>query len=354
MLRGPLCLLVLGGMLTACPTWSLAQVAPRVPRPQRGSGVSNNLRWLQFRVVSGRIVTSSQLFGRQVSSSTKNNGREENLSINLANGIPNFRYELGTQDERVTISGTNADEMTVRREPRGDSIEPLVELEQPIRGRLTLTIQGKEDAQPRVVAGTTLWHMVLAEPEIMQQVLLPIVEVLQPDWKLGDLATKLEPALLQTVGQQRASGRKAWGALVAELTNDRFAARESADRKLRSVGAAVTPYLSSLDRRQLSAEQQIRIRRIIDSLNHDVADNSVERIADWMSWDPRTWIMLLDRPNETTRQTAASQLALLLEEPLEFDPLADEGIRREQLKRLRARFDPPAPAGVKPANPATE
>ncbi|MGE0606029.1 MAG: hypothetical protein AB7O62_02810 [Pirellulales bacterium] len=344
MSRGLICRLLLGATLSSLATHGWAQLPPQPARQRRGSGVSNNLRWLQFRVVSGRFSISSQLFGRQVSSSTKNNGREEKLSINLSNGIPVFSYELATKDERVVINGTSSDELTVQREPRGMGTGSWLELIQPLRGPLTLSIQQDEDAEIKTVTASSLWLLALAEPDIMQQEMLPIVQMLQPDWKLADLASGLEAALLATAGQSRTAGRKVWGELVERLTNDRFAAREAADRELRGAGVAVMPYLRSLDRRQLSAEQRIRIRRIIDSIDVGIADDSVERIAFWMSWDPQTWFVLLDRSDSATRQIAARQLTMLIEEPLDFDPLADELVRREQLERLRPRFGMPAEA----------
>lgn len=298
------------------------------------------LRLIQFRVVSGRVLLTSQQIGRTISTTAKANGREESLSINLADGTPLLRYELGTNEERVVVSAAHGNELTVRREPRGDSLEPFLELTQPAHGPLSLTIRGKEATEPRVVQGGTLWHLALAEPTAVQQQLLPILEILQPDWKLATVAVKLEESLLRLAPRHRAANRAAWSALVTELGSDRYATRAAADRKLRSVGAAVVPYLNGLDRSRLSAEQQLRVRRIVAALAGNNADDSSERVADWLAWDPQAWLELLSREDEAVRRTAAGQMSLLLDAPIDFDPAAEPAVRAEQIQRLRPRAAP--------------
>ena len=118
-----------------------------------------------------------------------------------------------------------------------------------------------------------------------------------------------------------------------------------------SVEAAIAPYLASLDHRQLTAEQRVRVRRIVAAVSRDTLDDSVEHIVSWLAWDAKAWYLLLSRDDEALRQAAAAQLAGLLDEPLDFDPAADAATRQQQLERLRPLFElpPAAEAADEPA-----
>jgi len=332
------------GRLFSDPLCSAAEPPHRVRSPQ----MVGPLRLVQFRVISGRFAITSQHNGRSFSSSTKSNGRDENLSINLSDGMPQMRYELGTADERIVIATAQGSELTVRREPRGDSKEQFLELAQPAHGALSLAIGGKDATDARTVRAASIWHLALAEPEIVPQHVLPLLEILHPDWKLATIAGKLESTMLQIAPQRRAANRQAWSELVADLGSDRYATRIAADRKLRSAGAAVAPYLNGLERDRLTPEQLLSVRRIVTVLARNISDDTAERVADWLAWDPQAWFVLLSREDETVRRTAADQLALLLDAPLEFDPASEPAVRQRQLEKLQPRFSP------RPTNAAVE
>ena len=113
--------------------------------------------------------------------------------------------------------------------------------------------------------------------------------------------------------------------------------RENAERELSKAGQAVVPYLQSLDRKQLDAEQAARVRTLIETLSVGYEDRA-DRIATWLSGDEQVWFSLLARPVEVKRRVAARQLASMLGTPIDFDPAAEATVRQQQWERLRARL----------------
>jgi hypothetical protein len=180
--------------------------------------------------------------------------------------------------------------------------------------------------------------LLLLEPEPARKYLIPILELLRPDWRLGDKAVEIEEELLQSASTGQLPDRHRWDALVRQLGDDRFARREAADRELRAAGPAVMPYLERLDFAKLEPEQQARVKRILSELAQDVDDDTVPQVAIGLSMEPIVWLGLLSRSDEGTRRQAAVELSILLGGPVDFDPAAAPAVRQVQITRLRARI----------------
>lgn len=320
--------------------------AAQAQRPRRGGNFGGQLRWVQFRIAGGRITATSPHFGRSMTSQSSGEGRHETLSISLADGVPVVHYELSSARELTSIHIANGSEVEVHREPRGESTDPPLAFTQLPGRQLTLTI-GRGDDE-RQVHGPTLWHILLTEPEVGGEQLGPLLQLLNPDWKLAGTLAALEGALVAGPPPRKAN-QALWATLVQQLASDLYAQRQQADRKLRAAGPGLLPYLQLLDRGVLDAEQQWRIKRIVSSLEAENSDETPEGLASWLSWDPRTWLPLLERDDESIRRAAAERLAVLLDAPLEFDPAADVSLRRAQVAALRERFDP-APTDLPRSN----
>jgi hypothetical protein len=128
-----------------------------------------------------------------------------------------------------------------------------------------------------------------------------------------------------------------WQDLVKQLGDDRFAAREAADRQLRSLGQPVLPFLSQLDRRRLDAEQRLRVDAIRGELL-SVGEDTPHRAASRMLYDRSTWLVLIAREDAAQRAAAARHLCKLCPEAVVFDPKAEPVVRRVQLKQLRQQL----------------
>ncbi|HEX4149185.1 MAG TPA: hypothetical protein VHY20_09365, partial [Pirellulales bacterium] len=117
------------------------------------------------------------------------------------------------------------------------------------------------------------------------------------------------------------------------------AQREAAERELRASGQMILPFLRGVDRSRLDAEQSYRLRGIIGALGNEDAEDTADRVANWLAGDPHAWLSLLSRDDASLRQVAAKQLAQLLEMPLKFDASADAATRQAQIKAIAAQIE---------------
>ena len=199
-------------------------------------------------------------------------------------------------------------------------------------------IIGSGDRQ-QVFRAADLWRLLLAQPQQCQQHVFPLLAMLRPDLKLAEMVPSVEQHLLDGARENAASASARWAALVEQLADDCFAKREAADRALRTGGPAALRYLRQLDFERLDAEQQFRVRRIIESLAGVREDDSPEQVAASLAGDPAVWLSLLGRPEASTRRIAAEQLTSLLGEPLKVDPAAEPDSQKQQREQLRTRIE---------------
>ena len=184
----------------------------------------------------------------------------------------------------------------------------------------------------------SIWRLLITQPKECQQHLLPLLEMLRPDWNLVDTAARVEQKLLQDATGDGVSNRARWAALVTQLGDESFAKREAADRALRTGNAGAVSYLRQLDVNRLDTEQQFRVGRIIEAMTVQNGDDSVEQAAAALAADPMVWCALLARSELSTRQTAARELVRLLGEPITVDPAAAPDTQKDRRELLRTRL----------------
>jgi hypothetical protein len=322
-----------------CLVWSATSaIAQQSPKNQIIPGdLANRLRWIQFDIVGGRILASSEQIGTSANNSVSGSGeRKERLSIDLNNSAPNLRYELSDPLREINIEVTGGERLLIKDVRDFEGRKSTVELTQVPDQDLTLTIEdelGKRTAG----RGPTLWHVLLAEPEITKDSLAPTLELLRPGWKLAAVAHAVEEALFQNARAQRKIDRKRWNEWISSTSSPRFAERERAERNLISAGREILPYLRSLDRSRLDSEQWCRVRNVISSLD-DLQGDSVEQTVSLLANDPRAWLTLLNRDELRKRQVALDQLSMLTGEIIAFDPVASEEERKNQWNVLQDAF----------------
>lgn len=292
------------------------------------------LRYVRFFLVQGRIEGFSPQSDRNTTLTANRNDRQERLSMVLVEGLPTVEYSLTAPDVQLRIELKEGREMLIDRQPK-DPAQTAMRFEQSPQGptTLTLTAAGTESRHQ----APTLWHLWLAQPQACTEHLAPLLGVLRPDWEaLPQAAQRVEQALLRAAGTRHVHDRARWTHLVAELAREEFSVRQAADRELRQAGQAVLPFLKNLDPARLDAEQRYRVRLIVEALAGNYEDDSPPNVAAWLVADPAAWLALLERPDVELRQAALEQLRQLLPgQHVEFDPEAEEPIRREQLEKLR-------------------
>jgi hypothetical protein len=335
--RAGLFLLVLAATATA------GAQPPQLPNYSILAQAARN-RWLQFNISSGRLVVTGSGFGNFDTANTRN-GRAERLNIHTQNCALFVQYDVAAPTEYISFELRNGKEIHLARTPRGGSAVVPLDFQQDPNEPLRLTVG--DGPRRNVYRAASLWHLLLTQPELCRQQLVPLLEMFRPEWRLTEQAQEAEEELFHMAGCGQMPDRQRWAALVEQLSDDHFARREAADRELRAAGPALLPFLQRLDFDQLEAEQQSRLRRIVSMLAHAVEDDTAEQIASWMIADPDIWLALLSRPEEPTRRLAAAQLEKLLGQPLPFDPAAAAPQREKQIDQLRAGISAGAKTGLR-------
>ncbi len=310
------------------------QLRPRTA----GQSLSSRLSVVNFAVVAGRIdATGTEAGLEREQSITGADDHQEKLSLSTnADQEASIEYELSTASETVAVDVVDGWQLTLSRRPTKSGHEPVVEFVQPHEGILTLTVT--DGGKVRKIEGASLWHLLLAEPQICNQYLLPLLDMLRSDWRLAETAHMIEAQMVRTARAYQPETLRAAGALVADLASDQFNVRQGAERQLRAAGLAVIPYLETLDRGKLDFEQSTRISRIIDS-RPDVDEDTPEVTGNCLMTDRQIWLAFADRPQLSVRRAAGQELAFLLNRPIRFEPDAAADIRQAQLTVLRTQLE---------------
>jgi hypothetical protein len=293
--------------------------------------------WLQFNIVAGRIgLDTVRVSNLQIPPGKGKN--KETLNIRWAEEGSIVDYEWNSPQEQFTLKMSSGRRLEIRRIPQDNPSAPPVVFVQNSRGKMSLTV-GTGAAARRFTA-PTLWHLIIAHPDETRQHLLPSLDLLQPPGgNLRETAAALETELMRKAEMGLPSSRRQWQKWVAQLGDDRFARRQAADRALRSCDVAVLSYLQQLNFRRLDAEQQYRVRRIIDAFAVQISDFSAEQLAAWLAGDPAVWLSLAAQPQVSIRQLAVKQLEALLEEPTGIDPQADPATQKARIEQLRKQLE---------------
>ena len=302
---------------------------------------ADRLRWMQYKMVAGRIAVSSSYPGTNMTCGPAHvdGRRRERLEIHINQAQIELQYELVSPDEQLSIALVDGKRLSIRRQRS----EPkyALEFEQDPDGPLLFTLT--EGDQRSSLRADSFWHLYLDEPELVRRRLVPVLEILHPSWQLASLGSALEESLFERAQNPQPLDTHRWNRLVDDLASPKFSDRTTAERELRAAGQVILPFLQNLDRTRLDAEQASRVRALVDSLAVSYED-SIDRIATWLAGDEQIWLSLLSRAELPRRRLAAKQLSLLVGLPVEFDPSADEAQRKAQIERLRARLRPAAAA----------
>ena len=311
--------------------------------PARAQQVSREFQYLQyarshvqFAIHGGRITVVALRTNSFTPPPADRPGRKEQVGFyyDPADGSARFHYQLTSTDQNWSVLAQTDGRVVAERSPGERGEGPPSEFVQNPAGPFVLTI-GKGDAK-KIYTAPTIWHLLLARREACRQYVVPLLQVLRPDWRLLEQTDSLEAELLREAKLGAMPDRRRWDEWVAQLADDRYARREAADAQLRAAGQAVVPYLTSLRREKLDAEQQYRIHRIVQSLTGRQVDESPAEVAGAMLADPSVWMILLERNSPTQRELAAAHLARLLGRPIDFNPAADPATRARQVEALRA------------------
>jgi hypothetical protein len=291
---------------------------------------------VQFHVRSGRIYALNDTPGGRLNFGAKSLGREENLTVDLSGPYPAVDYAIVTRKSRLSIAISDGHRLRAMCLPQGSQQTPAVSFDQNPDADVCLRVESASDT--RELRGDSLWHLFMADPELAGEHLAPILRVLRPGWPLAEQAREVEAHLFAQARSFQPPDRRRMAALVEQLADIQFGARQEADRQLREIGTGALPYLRSLDFSALDAEQQFRVRRIVATFADAAQEDVPVQVARRLLSDPQVWLSLLTRDDAQQREAACDHLSQLLGEPIEFDPAADAAVRERQLAALRGQF----------------
>ncbi len=247
------------------------------------------------------------------------------------------KYELTTDAEQLSVNVDAGYDISISRHAIKKAHAANVDFRQPRIGPITLAVE--QNGVRHELQGESVWYLLLAEPEFCRRHLLPLLTMLRGDWRLVETAQAIESQMLRIAAEYQPENIRRWTELVANLASDRFVVRQAAERELRSQGATVIPFLASLDRRQLELEQAARIDNIVEARTDDPDDTPEQEACQLMDNRP-LWLMLLSRPQKSSRRAAARQVTFLLGgQSVRFDPAAAESVRVAQVAALRKRLE---------------
>lgn len=316
-------------------------------------GLTSHLRLVEISIAGGRITIANKLDeDRRIFGNTTSSGRlnkeQMRLEINQAL-VPRLEYENRNNPLQVAISIDGDGQATFEREGKTNSPYTRVRLEQrpgqPLR--LTLASASKE----QTLVAPMLWHFLLAEPEIGARDLVPMFQILRPEWNLMREAEQLRAALLEHGATSDPAAAQQYQRWVDELASGRFATRRQAERHLAEAGQPAALYLEMLDERTLDAEQRYRVGRLLSRQLAREAGDTPQRLAYRMAGDVETWLAIMQGGPLEERRSASEILAQLVAAPLAFDPTAPPEERREQIAAIRAKAGRAPVTAPPPMNP---
>ncbi len=350
----------------------LAECRAQDPQPpvQLRATLLGNQQFARVAVIGGRIeVVALHYQGRTLNNSQQSGDRREQLTVSVHADATSLRYDLQSNREHFTVHIASGDRAMIRRrlhpalapaasieraEDEGEApteketVEEeaaaealagediLVEYEQIARQPVVLTITVSGQSQRYEAA--SLWHLLLEEPAPSREHLLPMLDLVRPDWQLARTADDTKHALLRAARSHRVDNAPRWASWVNDLAAERFSQRQKAERNLRGAGQGVLPYLQGLERRDLDAEQWRRVQEILASYR-DSRDDTAEQNVVRLLGDKLLWLGLLGDDSAGTQQLAAEHLARLTGAEVVFDAAASEAERKGQIAALRQALE---------------
>ena len=304
--------------------------------PENDASLAARQRRVRFAIVLGRVAAFDKLAKSVWSRSRlpEQSDVHQSFSVRTDDGIPTVHYERHGGEESLVYHFSSEQGVSILRAPRGKSDVTPLRYVQPAHGEITVVVESAGDEE--TYATKSLWHLMIAQPEIYQRHLVPVLKHLRSDWQLVETADSIRETMVRASGSDPFPDPDRWPRLVAELGHRQFVARRSAERELLRSGQPALAFLRCLDQRQLDAEQRMRVRRIMTTLSVS-SDDTPDRVAGWLVNDATVWVHFLSSHDAQHREVAARHLTRLLGREIEFDPWADGGVRQSQLERLRAR-----------------
>lgn len=271
-------------------------------------------RWADIDVCLGQIQTTciESAQSRIATSGTPGEGSFEKLTIANDTDTPSVFYHVEDERKDIDISVINGNHVTMTQSSNNPQIPPISFHQQSL-GKILLHI-GQGDALQKYSA-TSIWHLLLREPEICRQHLIPLLDILIADHHLMEDASQMEKGLWEKAGQPHIS-IDTMRRLIFQMGNEKYDIRKHAMSQFDGLGIQALPFLESLDVMTLNRDQSDGVLRVIRTIkekyrkNPDVGSqkDSVERALLWLFEDPEIWSIFLQRTDPGQHAIALREL----------------------------------------------
>jgi len=283
-------------------------------------------------VESGRIVARSDHRGRSSTSSSSSGSKLERLSVNLHGNWPRLDYHRSSPEYDVSININGGADVAIECIDRRNEADRTVKFRQQPEGPISLLIE--VDGQANEYKAEGWWHMLLVHEDVARTELVPLLRILEPEWRPLETAGEVQQWLFRFAAGEDAPNRQRWEELIAQLGDEKFERRREAEIELRDFGQQMVGYLQTLDLSEQSPEQRFRIRRIVKALT-GAGNDSPALVAKRLQSEPMIWMAMLDSEDLHQRTVAKGQLEAAIGKPIAFDVDGEEATRRAQLALLR-------------------
>ena len=156
------------------------------------------LNWVSFDVAMGRILATGNRTrqDRQRVCREHSNGITEALTVTLDRGLVSMHYESVSETRQLTVRVVRRDQVEIestRHEPASHTTTVL--FLQPSDGDVVLTVH-TEGQTPDEYRASSLWHLLLAHPEICHAHLNDALQMLRPNWQVDNEVAEIRALLL--------------------------------------------------------------------------------------------------------------------------------------------------------------
>lgn len=313
---------------------SVAQIPPRAERLAPGSagsqigephaGFLGQAGVVRFQLVQGRICLDSPRH-RKGSQSRDEPGIYESIAVTATRGIPSVHYVCQTAVQHVALSVQNAD--LLRIDSWLPSTTQRCVIEQPHSGAISWLIQSGDQAT--TYQAPSLIHLRLTDPDCFDHHFGYLVQRMLRGQSLDQISIETVRASLDEASTAPTLTLARTHSLIDGLGDERRTVRVHSQNQLIAAGTTILPTLWTIDRSELDAEQNRRLRVIQAAVSTGAPDRP-RTLAKIFVNDADYWTRVQSKLTTDQRKLAAKRLGqfgveVAWNDTASLDQLAENG-----------------------------
>ena len=265
---------------------------------------------LRFHVVSGRLAIRTVHLGTKSRQTLEQDGDgcRERLTFVAGDLSVSLHGTKTSSDGALSIDVDQPCRLRLHCRFERDGVERSITYEQSSDHVVRMSISLPEGTT--LYSAPSIWHLCFEYPDMSDRYLLPLVGAYGRGWDLGKRCRVIRRSMLKIAHRTQPPDRRELATLVRQLGSPQRRVRQTAFRRLRSIGYPVLAYLEEISVEQLDREQRMqlhRLRRVLSDIDYDTP----ERVAMRLAAEPRVWTALSRSADLEVKAIAARQLQRL-------------------------------------------